>query len=157
MNEAPPPSEIQPGLVEYLRRDSKELRRDAEIAPGGEHFDGLVRTYLPLVYGTALKLVPEDPAAAERVAFASFELLAVKWRWAVNDRGGVLTRIAHLLLRASVSASYRERKRLRLKKPARGSEADDYRLLFKHYFRLNRTSQWCVLLQYILKMEDGGE
>jgi hypothetical protein len=155
MNDAPPPIPPAPGLKEYLRRNSKQLRRDAEIAPGGEHFDALVHTYLPLVYGTALKLVPEDPAAAGRIARASFELLAVKWRRVVKNRGGVLTQIAHFLLRAAVSTSLRERKRLRLKKPARGSEAEDYRLLFKHYFRLNRTSQWCVLLQYILQLEDA--
>lgn len=155
MNDAAPPMLSHPGLKEYLRGDSKQLRRDAAIAPGGEHFDALIRTYLPLVYGAALKLVPEDSSAAGRVAMASFELLAVRWRWAVKNRGGVLTRIAHFLLRAAVSASLRERKRLRLKKPAKGSEANEYRLLFKQYFRLNRTSQWCVLLQHILKLEDG--
>jgi hypothetical protein len=156
MNEAPP---MQPrhGLKEYLCRDSKQLRRDTSIAPGGEHFDALIHTYLPLVYGTALKLVPEDPTAAGRIALTSFELLAVKWRRVVKTRGGVLTQIANFLLRAAVSASGRERKRLRLKKPARGSEADDHRSLFRHYFRLNRTSQWCVLLYYILKLEDGGD
>lgn len=151
--DAPPP--VHANLSAYLKRTSKELRRDATLAPGGEHFDAIVSRQLPLVYGTALKLLPEAPEAADRVALAAFELIAAKWSRMVKTRGGVLTRISHFLLRAAYSASLRERKRLRLPRPAKESELYAYLQLFRRYFRLNRKTQWCVLNYHILDLQEA--
>src|SRR5256885_532699 len=56
------------------------LRRDRAFAPGGERFAEVVRRHLPLVYGSALALIPENPAAAESVSIAVFETLAFRWK-----------------------------------------------------------------------------
>ena len=114
---------------------------------------------LPLVYGIALQLVPERPESALRIAESTFELLSIKWRRvAKGSSAGV--RLANLpiwLMRAAIAVSLRERKRLRLKKPARGSPPAAYLLLFKHFFRLDKTSQRCVMLFHILKYPPASD
>src|SRR5688572_12005827 len=127
----PPPNDPQadPSLRQYNTRSRKELRNDPALRPGGEHFDSLVRAYLPVVYGVGSRLVPEDPQAAERISHSAFELLAVNWARVVKGNCSQLTLIAHFLLRAAVDASARERKRLRLKKPVKGNSAAEYSLL----------------------------
>jgi len=130
----------------YIRSTAKELRRNPALRPGGQHFDLLIEHYLPLVYGTALKLVPESTESAQRISESAFELLALKWNKVVRSRYGNATLIALFLQRAAVSASIRERKRLRLKKPDRRSSAAGYLLLYKRFFQLNKKSQRSLLI-----------
>jgi hypothetical protein len=151
MNETPPPlPPEQHDLSLYIRSPAKELRSNPALRPGGQHFDALIHHYLPLVYGTALKLVPESAESAHRISESAFELLAVKWNKVVRGRRGSATLIALFLQRAAVSASIRERKRLRLKKPERRSTAAGYLLLFKRFFQLNKKSQRSLLIFNIL-------
>ena len=87
----------------------RALRRDLGFEPGGEGFAEVVQRHLPLVYGPALALIPENPAAAELVSIAVFETLAFRWR--KLSRRTVLTT---WLLRTVWFASARDRKRLGL-------------------------------------------
>src|SRR5688572_17999063 len=116
MNETPPPIPPLPPLPSlppdqdispYIISTAKELRRNPAFGPGGEHFGVLVHHYLPLVYGTALKLVPESTESARRISESAFELLAIKWDKVVRGGRGVTTFIARFLQRAAVSASIR--------------------------------------------------
>ena len=157
MNETPPPlPPLQPlppeqhDLSLYIRSTARELHSNPSLRPGGQHFDALVHHYLPLVYGTALKLVPENTESANRISESAFELLAIKWDKVVRGSRGAATLIALFLQRAAVSASIRERKRLRLKKPDRRSSAAGYLLLFKRFFQLNKKSQRSLLIFNIL-------
>lgn len=93
----------------------------------------MVSAFLPLVYGAGLKLVPESPGSAGRIATAVFECFAARWR-----RLPKRTLIGPWLLRATASVATRERKRRNLSKPSRGSEAADYFLLFKLLSRAGR-------------------
>src|SRR5688572_18821887 len=156
MNETPPPIPPLPpvppdqDIVPYLSSSATELRRNPAFRPAGLYFDVLIHHYLPLVYGTALKLVPESTQSAHRISESAFELLAVKWNKVVRGSRGNATLIALFLQRAAVSASIRERKRLRLKKPDRRSSAAGYLLLFKRFFQLNKKSQRSLLIFKIL-------
>ncbi|HVK59766.1 MAG TPA: CotH kinase family protein [Candidatus Kapabacteria bacterium] len=139
----------------YFRRTGKEVRKDPAFAPGGEHFDAIISAYLPLVYGTALKLLPGQPDSARRISLAAFELLATKWQRVAKGGCSVSTLIAHFLLHAAVSASERERKRIELGKPVRGLPEAEHAFLFKRFFRLNKKAQRCVLLFDILRYPPG--
>ena len=58
----------------------RELRRQREFAPGGERFGELVRHYLPLVCGTARRLLPADSPDVDAVVTATFQTFALQWR-----------------------------------------------------------------------------
>jgi hypothetical protein len=78
MNLQDPSATPQPAansLAHYYRKTIKELRRDPAFAPGGPHFPAIVEHFLPLVYGTTLKVIPEHPDSALRIAQSVFELL----------------------------------------------------------------------------------
>ncbi|MGZ8940620.1 MAG: CotH kinase family protein, partial [Limisphaerales bacterium] len=159
MNPTPPQSSseaIPPedSISHYYRHSIKELRRDPAFGPGGSHFGGVVHHFLPLVYGTALKLLPEHPESAPRISQAVFELLSIKWRSLLKGRTvtGWVPSLFLWLLRATVSVSLRERKRLRLRKPARKSSAADHLALFRRFFRLSKKSQRGVLIFHILRL-----
>jgi spore coat protein CotH len=109
----------------------RELRRDRSIAPGGAEFDDFIRAFLPLVYGSALSLVPEDTAAVERIVLAVFRSFAVRWR-----RLPRRTVVAVWLFRSTWFAARRERRRLRLPAPAKGSVAAVNLILFRALNRL---------------------
>ncbi len=87
----------------------RHLRRDRALAPGGDRFPDVVRKFLPLVHGTALALIPENPAAAETVARAVFETLAIRWRSLSRK-----TALATWLTRSTWLATARERSALGL-------------------------------------------
>jgi len=92
----------------------REWRRDRAWAPAGERFAQVVLRHLPVVYGSALALIPENPAVAVSVSVAAFETLAFRWRKLPRR-----TVVATWLLRTVCYAAARERKRLGLKrKPA---------------------------------------
>src|SRR5687767_4091852 len=106
------------------------LRRDPSLAPGGGAFGTLVGRFLPLVYGMAQRLSPESSDSALRIAVATFECFAARWR-----RLPKRTLVGPWLIRAAVSVAYRERKWLG--HPAKKAPAGDYFLLFKRISQLN--------------------
>jgi hypothetical protein len=152
----PPPAN---SLSDYYHRTIKQLRREPSFAPGGPHFPAIVEHFVPLVYGTALKLIPEHPESALGIAQSVFELLAIKWRSLLKGRtvSGWMTALSLWILRATVSVTSRERKRLRLKKPARDTSAAAHLALFKRFFRLNKKSQRGIIIFHILRLPPVSE
>src|ERR1041385_4962270 len=112
-----------PAIPELLT--IRGLRRQGAFAPESEQFADVIRRHLPLVYGAALALLPENLAAAESVSIAAFETLALRWR-KLSRR----TVLATWLLRTVWFAAASERRRLGLPRQPRTSRgAIDYGLL----------------------------
>jgi len=110
----------------------RELRRDRALAPGGPHFNDVVRTFLPLAYGIGSALIPENAEAAERVSTAAFEALAFRWR-SIRRK----TPIATWLVRTTCYAAARERSRLGLKAKSTEPTAILAQTLFNNLHRLS--------------------
>jgi hypothetical protein len=128
----------------------RDLRKDPSLAPGGGAFTSLISIFLPIVYGTALKLLPENPASAVQISVAVFECLAVKWR-----RLSKRTLVGPWLLLATVSVAKRDRARLRIRKPARGSSAAEYLLLFKRISQLKSKQRNALVLLHVFGVSPG--
>jgi DNA-directed RNA polymerase specialized sigma24 family protein len=109
----------------------RDLRQHQALAPGGPDFDRLVKALLPLVYGSACQLVPEDPASAEKVTVAVWQALAVRWR-----RLPRRALLASWLLRTTWLAAMRLRRHERLPEPAAGSDSAASAALFRALHRL---------------------
>lgn len=92
-----------PSLDQFTFR---QLRRDKSFFPFAE----VVHLHLPMVYGTALALIPESPASAEEVTIAAFQTLTIRWK-----KPSRRTVVAAWLLRTTRYACARERARLKLK------------------------------------------
>ena len=139
-------------ITPYLLRSAKEIRREPSLGPGSTQFDALIHAYLPLVYGIAQKLVPEQPVSAVRISKSAFELLAINWQRVLKGGENVVAEIVSFLLHATVSASLRERKLLQLKRPLRNTSAAAHLLLFKQYLRLRKKLQRALLVTNILQV-----
>jgi hypothetical protein len=144
----PPPAGPGPSAPAQLRSICiRDFREDPSLAPGGGAFVSVLNTFLPIVYGTALKLVPENPASASQIATSVFECLAVKWR-----RLSKRTLVGPWLLAATRSVALRERKRLRLPTPVRGSSTAEHLLLFKRLSQQKLKFRNALLLRHVLQV-----
>ena len=124
----------------------RDLRRDRSLAPGGDNFEGLVRAFLPLVYGSASLLMPESTASVESVVLAVFRSFASRWR-KVSKR----TVVAGWLIRSTWFAAARERKRLRLPPPEGASAAAVHWALFRGLNGLRAPFLDAVVLRCVLR------
>ncbi len=124
----------------------KDLWRNRAIAPGGDDFERLVRTFLPLVRGSASLLLPEDPASAAEIVVTVFRSFAFSWR-----RLPQRTLVAAWLLRTTWFAALHERKRLRLPAPEKTSAAGVSQTLFKELNRLHRTLLDAVTVRVVVR------
>lgn len=95
----------------------RDLRRDPSLAPGGVRFPEVVRRFLPMTYGAALALIPENAPAAEAVALAAFQTLAFRARGL-----SAKTVVATWLLRTVWYAAARERSNRGLRSRPESSE-----------------------------------
>lgn len=59
---------------------ARDLRRHREFAPGGDRAGDVVRQYLPLVWGTARRLLPPDSPDLDAVVASVFQAFALQWR-----------------------------------------------------------------------------
>ena len=144
----PQPAEAVPDFPPQLRAISiRDLQNDPSLAPGGGAFVSVLTAFLPIVYGTALKLAPENPVAAPKIAMSVFECFAVKWR-----RLSKPTLVGPWLVEATRSVALRERKHLRLPKPARGSNAAEHLLLFRRLSQLKRKLRNALVLRQLLQV-----
>ena len=109
----------------------RDLRRARPPFPQPVHFEGLAKTFLPMVCGVARLLVPENPASVERVASAVFQTLAFRWRRAPRK-----ALVGTWLLRTAWFASLRERKLLGLPGADKAPASAPPALLFKTLLRL---------------------
>jgi hypothetical protein len=145
---APDPLTAPPAFAAQLRALSiRDLRADPSLAPGGGAFATVVSTFLPLVYGAALKLVAENPTSAGQIAAATFECFAIRWR-----RLSKKTLVGPWLLMAAKSVAVRERKRLRLRKAVRGSVQTEYLMLLNRIALLKSRVRDALVLQEILQV-----
>lgn len=87
----------------------REFRKVQGKVLCSDSFDPLIRVYLPLVYGAARSLIPNDPAAVERLLPSVFELFACRFRKLPKR-----TVVAAWLLQTTWLAAQRERSKLRL-------------------------------------------
>lgn len=142
------PAEAVPDVPPQLRAVSiRDLRNDPSLAPGGGAFVSVLAEFLPIVNGTALKLVPENPVAVPKIAMAVFECFAAKWKH-LSKR----TLVGPWLVEATRSVALRERKRLRLPKPARGSSAAEHFLLFRRLSQLKPKLRNALVLRHLLQV-----
>lgn len=118
----------------------RDLRRDASIAPGGGGFGDLIRAFLPLVYGSARRLLPEKASSVEEVVAAVFLSFVCRWR-SLPRR----TVVGSWLLRSTYFAASREYRRLRRAAPELGLADPTWLLLFRKLCRL-RPATFDVLL-----------
>lgn len=141
-NHAPIETPAKPPTTVLFR----DLRRDRSLAPGGEHFEGLARAFLPLVYGSASLLIPGSAAAVRDVVLAVFRSFASRWR-RVSRRAVV----ASWLVRSVWFAAARERKRLRLPAPGKDSAAAAHHVLFRGLHGLRAPLLDAVVLRSVLE------
>jgi hypothetical protein len=94
----------------------RALRKNSSFAPGSSGFSELIQTYLPLVHGLASRLLPETPDAIPSLVSAVFESFAFRW-----PRLSKKTVLATWFFRSTWFAVCRERKRLKLPRPVKGS------------------------------------
>src|SRR6185436_7984607 len=94
----------------------RALRKNSSFAPGSPGFSEFIQTYLPLVHGLASRLLPETPDAITSVVSAVFESFSFRWR-----RLSKKTVLATWFFRSTWFAVCRERKRLKLPRPVKGS------------------------------------
>ncbi len=140
----PVPGTFQALTIRELRQQSSCLRSKDSPAEASE-FALLIAPYLPLVYGSALRLLSEDVETATEVATAVFESLRRRWR-----RLPKRTVISAWLLRSTWFAA---RQRRSLGDPPRRT-ADalvSYEIFLKHFFRLKPAQQHVLLLYSCLQ------
>jgi len=147
MNVPQPADGVSNGLPQLRAISILDLRNDPSLAPGGGAFVSVLTTFLPIVYGTALKLVPENPVAAQQITASAFECFAARW-----GKLSKRTLVGPWLLQAAKSVAIRERKRLRLPKPARGSSAAEHFLLFKRLSQLKPKLRNPLVLRQLLQV-----
>jgi DNA-directed RNA polymerase specialized sigma24 family protein len=123
----------------------RQMRRDRSLAPGGPRFVEVARRFLPLVYGIAAALTPEQPDAAENISGAVFETLAFRWK-----RISRKTPLATWLVRTTWYVAKRERSRLGLKAASQISTAILARTLFEGVLGLSRQTADAFVLCGIL-------
>ncbi len=148
--DATPDTETAPGRTGAAT--IKDLWRNRPIAPGGANCERLVHAFLPLVYGSASLLVPEDPASATKIAVAVFQSFAFSWR-KLSQR----TVVAAWLVRTTLFAALHERKHLRLSAPEKGSASGVSQILFKELSRLDRTRLDAVIVRLVLDLPVPAE
>jgi len=122
------------------------------MAPGGDDFEKVVRAFVPLVYGSASQLVPEDSAAARNIVVAVFRSFAFSWR-KLPQR----TFVGPWLLRTTRFAALHERKRLKLPVPNRASAAGASQTLFNELNRLPRAVLDAVVVRVVLQATAQAE
>jgi DNA-directed RNA polymerase specialized sigma24 family protein len=131
-----------------IRDLSSGVLAKRSLAASGETaaaWDALVRAYLPLVYGSAVRFLPGNAEASSEVAAAVFQLFALRMR-----RLRKKTLIASWLLRSTWFAAWRKRKRLRLPAAPSDPAAKNYDLLLRRLFALKPVEHQAVLLHFLL-------
>ncbi len=123
-----------------------DLRKNPSLLPDQTGRDSLLLYYSPLVHGLASALIPQDPAAHERIVVTTFELLAYRWK-KVSKK----TTIAAWLFRTTWFAIRKEQKSLARKNIA--SVADplvkNLGLIARHILCLPPKLGEPLLLQFI--------
>jgi spore coat protein CotH len=123
----------------------RDLRRNRALAPGGIDHANLVKSFLPLVYGSVRLMIPEPEVALDGVVNAVFQAFALRWR-----RLRRRTLVASWLLRTTWFAATRERKRLRLPAPSPRTADAAGPLLLKTLCRLRVNCLEVLILHYVL-------
>ena len=127
-------------------RTIRELRRQRAPATGNSEFEQLTREYLPLVYGTASRLLPDAPASLSAVAAAVFQTLRFRLRQIPRR-----TLVASWLVRTAWFISLRERRRLRLAEPLPASVSAMHRRLLKRLTGLRTPLLDAIVLRFVLQ------
>lgn len=109
----------------------RELRWNKALAPGGADYEQLVRAYMPFVHGTALVLLPENPATVTDVVTAVFQTFALRWR-----KEPKRTLLATWFLRTSWFVVRKARKQLQLPAPPKLSVSAGQLALFNRLDKL---------------------
>jgi DNA-directed RNA polymerase specialized sigma24 family protein len=111
----------------------RELRADPSFAPEGSRYNQLLKTILPLVEGTAARLLPEKPECVDDIARAVLKVFALRWRKLSRT-----TVIAAWLLRSTWFAAIRHRRSIGLPSPSKITNGAAPLLSFPIYSRLLR-------------------
>jgi DNA-directed RNA polymerase specialized sigma24 family protein len=128
----------------------KAVRRNRNICPGGKDFESFIRAFLPVVYGTARLLVPNEAAARERVVVSVFKAFAFRWKRLPRK-----TVVATWLLRSTWLAAKREWKALGLAAPAKKSEFSENHFFFRRVLRLQLPALNALVLRCVFQQPIG--
>lgn len=140
---APSQTSPQPLCAATIR----DLRRHRALAPGGTEFGELVRSLLPLVFGSASSLLRDSERSVESVVVAVFDSLGFRWR-----RLSKRTVLATWLLRTTWFAARRERRRSGLAVPPKASEPGLQQVLFGTLVRLSPKALDALALHCVLSV-----
>ncbi len=108
-----------------------DIKKNPELAPNQKTGHLIVQHYSPLVFGVASALLPNEPAAHERIVWVAFELLADRWK-----RIPKKTTIAAWLLRTVCFAVQREQRAPGRAKALLSPALMARMILIKYIFRL---------------------
>jgi spore coat protein CotH len=122
----------------------REFRRPRVKVLPNDAFDPLIRTYLPLVYGAATSLIPNDPASVEGILPSVFELFARRFRKLPKR-----TVVATWLLQTTWLAAQRERSRLRLPPLDPQSVGFANQVLIREFLKLRGRRQDALIVSSI--------
>lgn len=125
----------------------RQVRDERALAPGGARFEEVIWALGPLVRGCGLRLVPEDPTAAGRIADAVFAAFARGWR-----RLPKRTVIAVWMLRSACFAGRKERRRLKLARLSEEQSQREHQQLLADLCRLRMPALNALVLRLLLQI-----
>ncbi len=128
-----------------------DLKRHPDLAPQQKNGHLLTQQYSALVFGVASALLPNEPAAHERIVWVAFDLLAHRWK-----RVPKKTTLAAWLLRTAWFAVQREQRALARPKTPLGSELMARALLTKYILRLSPKLADLIVLVFICQNSIPG-
>ena len=128
-----------------------DLKRHPDLAPQQKNGHLLIQYYSALVFGVASALLPNEPAAHERIVWVVFDLLTHRWK-----RVPKKTTLAAWLLRTAWFAVQREQRALDRPKTPLGSELMARALLTKYILRLSPNLADPIVLVFICQNSIPG-